>query len=283
MPIPVHVSCRRQAAAEPRPLLAPRLSPRRRRLEPGRTPEEQEGRALVGECSVLPSGPHRHVAIAVPVDIPGRGDGEAELRGDLVPVGGPGRGRLQPRRRSEVQERPPFLLLPVMPCPDDDIREAVAVHVARRRDGVSEVRLCQVGLGGPCRCARQPRRRPEVQVGPAGVRRAAGGVGRADDHVRVPVTVDVPRDRDCGAELAVRLSRLGDPGGRRAEPRPRTQVEVHRTLVRWPAVVEGRRHDEVAEAVPVDVPPRQIVPELRGHLVRHRTPGGGRRQPGRRA
>src|SRR5262249_9325698 len=102
---------------------------------------------------------------------------------------------------------------------------------------------------------------------------------RADDDVRVAVSVHVPGARNGGAELRGRLVGLGRPRGRRAEPRGGPQVDERATFVRLTVVVLVGTADDVAVALPVHVPrARDRIAEPRFGLVALRGPGRRDRQ-----
>jgi len=80
------------------------------------------------------------VGVAVAVDVARPRHGEAEAGISLVAFGHPVGAAAQPRGRAVVHEGPPLVRRVVVEVqsPDDDVRIAVAIDVARARNGVAE-------------------------------------------------------------------------------------------------------------------------------------------------
>ena len=251
----------------------------------------RENLPLVRLAIVVGVGADDHVADPVAVDVAGGADGTAEARTRLValrpPVGVGGRPRLsEPARRAVPHEDLALVGLAVVVerRPDDDVRVAVAVHVARRAHRDAEVRrawlLCadQSALDGtpvapsPVTRAVPDERRAFVGLG-------LGEAARADDDVVVTVAVDVPRrgHRVAHARLGV-VARRG-PVRHARRTVVRAVVDEDLPLVRLPVVEEHRADDDLGVAVAVDVSGRgHRVAELRAGLVPFVVPDPRRRQ-----
>src|SRR6185503_16512643 len=105
-----------------------------------------------------------------------------------------------------------------------------------------------VPYGRPIRARVEAGRRAVVGERAALVVLGALEAVRADDHVRVAVTVHVARRRDGDAEAGLALIALGSPRGHGAKPRRRTEIPEGAALADLSRVVGGGADDDVAEA-----------------------------------
>jgi hypothetical protein len=264
--VPIHVPGPRHARAQPRTRLV--------RLElgvggggiavgdPRGTPQEDEGRALVGLARVVPVGADDHVVVAVAIDVPGPRDAIAQVRLCLVrfELGGRGAGTpvRDPRGAPQEQEgRSLVRLARVVPRgADDHVGVAVPIDVPSPRHkaqarvrlvrlelGVSrrrEQRIDHHGVGGPLVLHHQPQPRglrhleARHQRAALRVRRRKLPVGqtppgsRPEDH-----PVGVPR---CPGALHRQLQRQRSFARRfffdcepLLETLPRVRVPLHQT------------------------------------------------------
>ena len=185
-----------------------------------------EDAAFVGSHVVPEGGGDEQVVLTVAVDVSGARDDGAEEGAGLVlgrieqPVLGSNSGR--PGERPPVDVRASLVDRGAVPrvCADGDVREAVAVEVARARDRVAELRV------GLIRRIGRPAGRGLVAARVAGeeicaplLRGLAVPVRRADDQIGVSVTVDVARAGHREAESGVLLVRRIERPIRIAEDR----------------------------------------------------------------
>src|SRR6185503_13343199 len=119
-----------------------------------------------------------------------------------------GPGRNEARHGPEVKERAALGELAVVESrsSDDDVGVAVAIHVARRRDGDAESGVRLIALDDPGRGGEsEAGRGPQVDERPAFVELAIVESLGTDDDVAEAVAVGVARGRHGDAELGVRL------------------------------------------------------------------------------
>ncbi len=216
------------------------------------------GAAFAGQAAGRGGRADGDVGEAIAVDVARAGDREAEPRG----AGGggrdrPGRRRWGRRGAAEVDVRAADVGHGAVPPirARDHVGEAVAVDVARAGHGVAEA-----GAGLIGRIERRRRRGAEPgsesveEVSPPLVGQVAVRRVRADDHVGEPVAVDVARAGDRPAEAgAGQVGGVRRPGGRRRQPGRASGEQIGAPLVDHVAAGRVRAHDDVAEAVAVDV------------------------------
>jgi hypothetical protein len=156
---------------------------------------EDEGPALIGLTVVGVGGADDDVGVAVAVDVARRRDRECEVRAGLIAFRRPRWGRRQASCRPVVDGGTALSSLTVLVdrCADDDIREAVSVEVACRRNRVAEHRKGLVALGSPRRVHRQPSGRAVEDECPSLSGLAVVEVRRADDDIGEAVAVDIAR------------------------------------------------------------------------------------------
>src|SRR5262245_25710932 len=95
---------------------------------------EDESAALVLLSIVEEARAYDHIGIAVPIHVPGGGYPPSKARIDLIDLERLSRNQPQPRCGAVVDDRPSLGALAVgeSPSADHDVREAIAVHIARR-------------------------------------------------------------------------------------------------------------------------------------------------------
>ena len=153
---------------------------------------------------------HRQVAVAVPVQVAGAGDGPAEVAVvdraaelDHRTAGDPGGGALVDPDRA-------LLVGPVLGQPHDQLDEAVAVEVAAVHRG-SHPGLGVVRLPGLVRRDRRTRGRSVEELDQPLPVLALVAPSAADGHVLVAVAVRVPDHGHGPAELGPRVGTLKGP------------------------------------------------------------------------
>ena len=92
-----------------------------------------------------------------------------------------------------------------------------------------------------------------VEEGTALVDLAVVVVGRADDHVIVPVAVHVARARNDPTEVGLLLIALRGPDGPRGESSGRSEIDKRQPFVRLVVIVGWSADDHVAVAIAVHV------------------------------
>ncbi len=231
-----------------------------------RPAEEDERRALVQLAAVVVGRPDQDVVVSVAVDVARSRHRGAEQRAVLIRLergrGGRRRAGLDAGRRAAEDERGALVgLARIVPTrPDDDVREAVAVRVARARDRDPEVGVDLVGLEHGARggvAVRDADRAAEEDDRDALVRLARVVAARTHDHVVEAVAVRVAGARDALPETGVGLVGLERGGGGRRvaadDAREPAEKDESRALVRLARVVSAGADDDVREAVAVDV------------------------------
>ena len=234
--VPVHVPRRAGREAKKGPRLVALGLPvgilRRARLSQscGRTVPDEDG-ALVDLPVVVPAGSDDHIVIAVAVHIPRCTNRvAAEVGPGLVafrhPVGiGWHPGCPQPCGRTIPDEDGAFVALPVVvPAgPDDDVIEAVAVHIPRRAGSeAKETGLIAlghpVGIGWHPGCP-QPCGRTVPDKNGSLICLAVAILLCSNNNIAVPISVHIPGRAHRNAKLSTTLVALRRPVGcRRKTP-----------------------------------------------------------------
>ena len=186
---------------------------------------------------------------------------------------------------------------------DNQVVEAVAVDVARRRDGIAGMVVSDLGVDPEAADTqrdvievdrREAARRAEHDIGGAAVEKArAVVVVSADDHIVEAVAVDVAgsRHREAGI-IARRLTDdLEAAGARRngaevdrRQARSGAEQDIGRTGIGAAGVVvERRRDDDVGETVAIDVASRgdRISRQVVGRLADELEAAGAVRDVGK--
>ncbi len=215
-----------------------------------------EGAPLVGLAAVVVRCADDDVRKTVTVDVTRRVDRHAEVCAGLIAFGEPRWRCAQPGARSR-EDRCDALgcfAVGLVGNTDHDVGVAVAVDVARRCHRIAELVLGSGAVHGPRRGCAEADCRSVVHEGAAAVDCAAVVAGSTDDHVGVAVAVDVPRGGQGPPEIGGVLVGLRAPAVRVPEAGGRAEVDPGPAL---PAIVSLAAHDQIADAVAVDVAGRR--------------------------
>ena len=107
--VTVHVPSRPNGTAEVCAVLVALRSPGGRGRQPRRGAQIDICPSLFLLAVVVPIRPHDHIGVAVPVHVPSRPNGSAEIGVILVALGRPGRSGRKPRGRARVHKCPPLI------------------------------------------------------------------------------------------------------------------------------------------------------------------------------
>src|SRR4030042_1888386 len=93
------------------------------------------------------------------------------------------------------------------------ITETIAVHITYACDWFSQPAICNVVLIGPIShiWVTKPGRRAEVNIRPAFVTFGVVSPGRTDDHVSVPIAIQIPSRSDRPTQGLIRCTTLYHP------------------------------------------------------------------------
>ncbi len=183
---------------------------------------------------------------------------------------------------AEIHEGQPFIYLSIIPlvCPRNNIGISIPIGVTRSGDGttiegVNFIRFCCPGNRS------QARGRTVEGVSPAFIRLAVVIIGRAGNHIRVPVAVHIPRAGHAVTKIGVRLVDFLRPCGGHIRSGGRTMETISPAFIRLTIVIIRRAHNHVRISVAVHIPSAgHGIAELRVVLVSLRRPGGGWKQCG---
>ena len=211
----------------------------------------ESGRHLLGR-------PCNHVREAITVDVTGRSHAASQFRSCPVRLRAAVRFRqvLDPRFAPVKDRNRALARLPVREArrTHDQIREAISVHVSRTGHAVAEIRARHAALQRDASCWAEARLAPAAhhhETGLSGLR-----VWGPHRDVCEAIGIDVTDPRHAGPQLAARLATVDlhgrwqrgvDPERTAHVHEGRTHVEIRRV------VVAGRSHDQVREAVSVEV------------------------------
>ena len=175
----------------------------------------------------------------------------------------------EPLRRPQVDQRlaPGTCARARARSADDDVRVPVGVDVARARHRGTEPRSLVSAVGVPRGNRVEATLRTVEDECPTRVDSARIETGRANDHVVVPVAVDVAGERHGAAHLGVRLTAGNGPERSGAQRVGRAVEHAGSAVVDAPAVDERRSDDDVGVAVAVDVACRGNAPPQVSILV----------------
>ena len=136
---------------------------------------------------------------------------------------------------------------------DDHIHVAVAVHVARAGDTVAERVVRLLALDAPVRRRREAARTAVIDVRLARTTAATVVAVRADDHVRIAITVHVTRRGDAAAKVVLGALAQVAPVRRCGEAARAPVVNIRLARGAGLVVVVTRADDHVRVAVAVHV------------------------------
>ena len=198
---------------------------------------------------------HTDVGVAVPVDVPQRGQHAAEAGVGLVTPRSPG-GRHRAAAAAAQVEPGAALgrLIAALPIRgDDDVGKAIPIDVADPSDAEPVFAVDLVPGPGPEGDGREATGAPRIEKRRAVDRRRRRVARRADDEVPVAVAVDVPGAGDARTVDLVDEVALPGPGRSRREAGRGTHVDKGPPLPTLSVVPMRRTHDHVGESIAVDI------------------------------